>query len=429
MTAPDVVVIGAGSAGCLVAAHLAHDRTRRVLLLERGALTAADRPTTALTTLPIHPGAGRVLRHPESRGRDVVRGSGIGGSSVVNGGYFLRGHRDDYAPWPWRLGEISAAFDRLEPRMRATPFADDELGETATAFEAYWGARLPRSPIGGAGAEPEAGSWPMVGLNRVRSNRADGHRWTAADAFLGSPTRRPRLERGVARALTATAGRVTGVLTDGGRIDCGEVILAAGTLGSGALLAPLLGPLVTQEHPELLVRFSPSVPLRRSPLLQTVLHTVEGLEIRCYSDDFANYIEGLPAGGVAIGIADMTRPTTGAIRPLGAGAGVELDLGDPDGTSRARMADGAAQVVEMLESAEFAHLVRPGTVTVDAVPGMSSHAWGTVPLGSRTAADGSVHGIAGLRVVDGSVLPGPLRSGPHASVLMTAGLIAERLSS
>ena len=193
MNAPDVVVIGAGSAGCLVAAHLARDRTRRVLLLERGPLAVPEQAITELTTLPIGPGAERVLRRQETRGRDIVRGTGIGGSSVVNGGYFLRGHLDDYRAWPWSLDEITAGFEELEPQMRASPFTDDELGEVATAFEKYWRARSPRDvgaptgyakPAQRARTTPDSSAWPTVGINRVRSNRTGGHRWTVADAFL-----------------------------------------------------------------------------------------------------------------------------------------------------------------------------------------------------------------------------------------------------
>ena len=59
--------------------------------------------------------------------------------------------------------------------------------------------------------------------------------------------------------------------------------------------------------------------------------------------------------------------------------------------------------------------------------GMSSHTWGTLPLGERTDAGGRVDGLDGVRVVDGSVLPALLRSGPHASILAASSLIAETI--
>ncbi|WP_415850948.1 GMC oxidoreductase, partial [Tsukamurella ocularis] len=230
------------------------------------------------------------------------------------------------------------------------------------------------------------------------------------------------LLRATATALIGAGGAIVGVDTTAGRIDAPGVVLAAGTLGSGALLAPWTGPLPTLEHPERIVRFVPRAPLRPAPLLQTVVHTADGLELRCYGGDFASYIPGVERRGVPIGVADMSRPTHGGIT-----AGGALDLGEPDDESRSRMARGVDDVVAMLRSPAFADLVEPGSIAVDPVIGMSSHTWGTLPLGERTDAAGRIDGLDGVRVVDGSVLPAPLRSGPHASVLLAASLIAETI--
>ncbi|CAM3417955.1 mycofactocin system GMC family oxidoreductase MftG [Tsukamurella hominis] len=410
----DTVVVGAGSAGLVIAQALSRDRD--VVLIEGGPLTVPSSATRRVTALPL--AGDRVRRYRESHGRDVVRGRGLGGSAVVNGGYFLRGHRSDYAAWPWPQDPIAAAFDRLDGGaagggfMRVSAFADDELGEVAGPFEAYWRAH-------GLVALADA-PWAGIGLNRVRSNRFDGARWTAADALPvdGGPT----LLRATATALVVERGRVLGVETTAGRIHAAETILAAGTLGSGLLLAPTIGPLVTREHPERIVRFTPRRPLPPVPLLQTVFHTADGLELRCYGDDFASYIPGMERRGVPIGIADMSRPTRGVLGPGGA-----LDLGEPDAESRARMARGVDQVVAMLGSPAFADLVEPGSIAVDPVIGMSSHAWGTLPFGERVDAGGRIDGLDGARVVDGSVLPELLWSGPHASVLAAASLIAETI--
>ncbi|MET9327617.1 mycofactocin system GMC family oxidoreductase MftG [Tsukamurella sp. NPDC003166] len=416
---PDVVVVGAGSAGLTVAHALCRDSD--VLLIETGPLTAPSRATRSLTGLPIGAGADRVRRYAEARGRDVVRGNGLGGSAAVNGGYFLRGHQEDYAGWPWPTDRIAAAFETLDGgaagggTMRVTAFADGELGDVARRFEAYWRARGPVAPRGSA--------WPAVGLNRVRSNRVGEARWTAADASASDGG--PRLLRATVTGLIEERGSVIGVQTNVGRVDAPETVLAAGTLGTGLLLAPVLGPLVTHEHPERIVRFAPCVPVPAVPLLQSVVHTDAGLELRCYGDDFASYIPGLPRSGVPVGIADMTRPTRGTIS-LRRGSAV-IDLGEPDKDSTARLARAVDEVVAMLGSPEFADVVVPGSIAVDPVTGMSSHAWGTLPLGERTDAGGRIDGLDGVRVVDGSVLPAGLRSGPHASVLVAAALIAETM--
>lgn len=414
----DVVVVGAGSAGCVAAERLSRDRSRTVLVLDAGPATPATDAQTRLTRLPIECGAPRVRRYPEAQGRDVVRGSGLGGSSVVNGAYFLRGHRDDYSAWPWSINEIEAEFVSLERAMSVSAFGDEELGIVATAFERYW--RRSEAGTAGGAQNVEPSAWPVAGLNRVRSNRRDGHRFTAADAFLSEMRPNLRVAGGAhVDALRVVGGRVVGVRTASGRVDAGTVVLAAGAFGSAALLLPLLGgALPVFEHAERLVRFVPRRPVAASALLQTVVHTADALEIRCYGDDFAAFISGVPATGIAVGVADMGAGTRGSLTSAG------LDLGVPDAESLRRMDGGVDLVRGMLAAPEFADLVVPGSVRVDETVGMSSHAWGTLPLDARGRAVGGLDGIGGLHVVDASVLPGPLRSGPHASVMAMAGLIA-----
>lgn len=83
----------------------------------------------------------------------------------------------------------------------------------------------------------------------------------------------------------------------------------------------------------------------------------------------------------------------------------------------------------MLADRRFAGLLDTGSVTVDDVVLTSQHAWGSMPMGEVTDVNGGVRGLHGLRVVDGSILPGPGSSGPHATLMMTASVIATRLSS
>ncbi|WOC13023.1 Oxygen-dependent choline dehydrogenase [Gordonia sp. MP11Mi] len=399
------MIVGAGSAGCVLAERLSRDPSRRVTVFERGpgGLFAAP-----LDRLPID-SVERATPIVERGGRPVVRGSGVGGSSAINGAYFLRGHRDDYASWPWTGAEIGAAFDDADALMRTTSFADHELGVLARTFETACGGAV------------NTGSWPGDGLNRVRSNRVDGARWTAGHV-LSAAARRPGLtiRSGVEVVGLATSGdEVIGVrVSTGEQIEASDVIVCAGTLGTARLVAPLVGPLPVHEHAERIVRFTPRTALRAPALLQTVLH-VDGLEIRPYGDDFAAFTS-MEATGVPIGVADMAG-TSGFVD------GETIDLGVPDGASSERMSRGVQTVVDLLEGRAFAGLVEPGSVRVDPVVGMSQHAWGSLPAGAATDADGRVHGWRGLRVVDGSILPGPLHSGPHASIVMLAVLLASRM--
>ena len=411
----DTVIVGAGTAGCLLAEQLTRDSGREVLLIERGPGAAFDSP---LTTLPIAPSA-RAVPMPEARGRPVIRGAGLGGSSSINGAYFMRGHRADYERWPWPEAEIEAAFDEAERLMRVSAFDDDELGDVAAAFEA----------VSGSAAR---GRWPVVGVNRVRSNRTPDppSRWTSAHALAAAGERsglRVLADTSVT-ALGVHRSRVTGVVvtSPGGvqRVDADEVILCAGTLGTATLLLPLLGALPVHEHAERIVRFDARRPLHAPALLQSVLHTDDGLEIRAFGDDFSAFAPSVLPAGVPVGVADMAG-TSGTLRATDSGPAV--DLGMPDDASSARMLRGVEHVVQLLESDAFADLVSPGSARVDPVVGMSQHAWGALPAGTASDAQGRLVGFDGVRVVDGSVLPGPLRSGPHASIAMLAVLVGSRM--
>ncbi|MCF8608024.1 mycofactocin system GMC family oxidoreductase MftG [Gordonia sp. HY442] len=401
---PDVLIVGAGSAGCVLAERLSRDPARRVTVLERGAGTTFAAP---LDRLPID-SPDRAVPIVERGGRPIVRGTGVGGSSSINGAYFLRGHRDDYESWPWTAAELDTAFDDADAVMRATAFADDDLGDVAHAFE------------DACGSDVNSGPWPRDGVNRVWSNRVDGARWTAGHV-LSEAVDRPGLtiRSGVEVAGLVTADdAVVGVRTAAGEvIGAGEVFVCAGTLGTARLVAPLVGPLPVHEHAERIVRFTPRKALRAPALLQTVLH-VDGLEIRPYGDDFAAFTSLEPTG-VPIGVADMAG-TTGILD------GESVDLGVPDAASSARLSRGVERVVDLLNGRAFTEVVEPGSIRVDPVVGMSQHAWGSLPAGTATDVDGRVRGWRQLRVVDGSILPGALHSGPHATIVALAILIASR---
>jgi choline dehydrogenase len=126
VTAYDYVVVGGGSAGCIVAAELAH--SARVLLLESGP-PAEEHPETLIAAgykdafiNDAVMGERFTVRQRNAGKQRVFAGTGtvMGGSGSVNGMVYTRGARLDYAGWPegWRWDDVQADFLALEKKLR-----------------------------------------------------------------------------------------------------------------------------------------------------------------------------------------------------------------------------------------------------------------------------------------------------------------------
>ena len=430
----DVILVGAGSSGCVVAERLSRDPGRRVLWLEAG----GGRPSVAtlrLDRLPVEAGSQRAVHYPSRQGFDLPRGRGLGGSSAVNGGYFMRWHESDLVGWPWPKPEIAATYDRLDGgaagggSMHVSAFADDELHGYARAFENHW------HDLGFGDA---AAPWPDVGVVRVRSNRDGGLRRTAAASIAADIAGRPNLEfrsDSEVIGLRRAGDRVTAVVVGEQVIAADEVILCAGTLGTAQLMARsgIVGAqrVGVWEHREVLVRFTPTphpVPAAEA-LLQSVLHTEDGIEVRCYNGDFADFVPGVPATGPAMGVALMHPEVPGSI-DWDLTSGLVVDLGEVSRSDSAKLTVWTERVRQMLDGPRFAELVDHGGggAVIDPVVRTSQHAWGTLPMGADTDWLGAVIAVPGLRVLDASILPSAGSSGPHATVMMVASYIAGQIA-
>ncbi len=254
----DVVVVGAGSSGCALAARLA-DAGRRVLLLEAGADHArpADFPAdlrdaaTLAATVPGHP-ANWSLTTELTPGRTapLPRGRVVGGSSAVNGGYFVRATPADHAGWAaagndlWSLDATLPAWCRLEddrqygdrpgqgaggPLPVTRPAGASPLGDAFAAAAAELG--VPDEPDKNAGGPPGYGPVPLTVDGGLRVNTAMAY----LSPRRGSPGLTVRGGVRVHRVLVQR-GRAVGVDTDAGPVRAAEVVLAAGAVGSPHLL-------------------------------------------------------------------------------------------------------------------------------------------------------------------------------------------------
>lgn len=271
----DYVIVGAGTAGCILANRLSADPKNRVLILEAGGddnwiwfhipvgyLFAIGNPRSDwMFRTEAEPGLnGRSLAYP--------RGKVIGGCSAINAMISMRGQAADYDHWRqlglagWAYSDVLPLFRRLE---------DHFLGESEHhGVGGGWRIEAPRlswailDAVGDAAEQmgikriPDFNTGDNEGISYFHVNQKRGRRWSSARGFLKPALHRPnlRLEKHVlVDRLIVENGRAVGVRFIQGNeaVEArakGEVILSAGSIGSTQVLhrsgigpADWLGPL------------------------------------------------------------------------------------------------------------------------------------------------------------------------------------------
>lgn len=259
-TGADYIVVGAGSAGCVLAARLSEDPATRVLLLEAGQPDKKQeiRIPAAFSKL-FHTSFDWDYytvpqRHLDDRVLFWPRGKTLGGTSSLNAMMWVRGVGADYDEWAklgnqgWSYEEVLPYFKRAEDTERYDP---DHLGRggpmtisdqrdpnpaTALFVQACQRAGIPRNPNANVGTNEG------VDLTQVSQRR--GMRWSSADGYLRPAMKRPNLavRTGVqATRVLVESGRAVGVeyLESGQAVIASagsEVILAGGAINSPQLL-------------------------------------------------------------------------------------------------------------------------------------------------------------------------------------------------
>ncbi|TDD45859.1 choline dehydrogenase [Nonomuraea terrae] len=256
----DYVVVGAGSAGCVVAARLSQDPQTRVLLVEAGTPDGPESMAVppAWPTLIGSSADWGFVTVPQSGTMDVVhpypRGKVFGGSSSINAMAFLRGHRSSYDAWAangatgWAYDDLLPYFKRSERAAGRDPRHRGADGPMTVAPPrsghplAY--VYLEAAVEAGHATSPDLNGEHQEGVAWLETNIVDGRRFSVAEGYLRPILTRPNLtviSSALVHRVVVRDGRCTGIeYSINGDLRSAraehEVILSAGSIGSAQLL-------------------------------------------------------------------------------------------------------------------------------------------------------------------------------------------------